>query len=241
MSFVSKATLSPGSPTQPSLNFSDSVNTGLYESSPGVFSIAANGVSMMQVGSNVSVQSQLNMNNNKIIGLAAPTLSTDAATKTYVDTAPVNLSSASGVLGVANGGTGLSSATSGSLLLGNGSSALTVSPVSCDSNNSLVLAGGIRYNSRSIAPSANASILASDFLLLVNNSASVSLNLPSASANPGREYVIVKTSSNILTTLTILPNGTDTMNGGGILSIVLSVQFGKTHLISDGISSWYTL
>jgi hypothetical protein len=123
----------------------------------------------------------LNLNSNKIVNLATPTLSTDAVTKAYVDTADAlsllkasnlsdvanattsrtNLSAAkSGAntditsltglttpLSVVQGGTGDSSITSNSVILGNGSSALSGNLVAPSTSGNVLTSNGTTWTS----------------------------------------------------------------------------------------------
>lgn len=83
--FIGKGTFLPGSTTECSLNFSDSVNTGLYESKTGTLNLVASGTSILQVDTEVKAQAVLNMQSNKITNVATPTSGTDGVNKTYVD------------------------------------------------------------------------------------------------------------------------------------------------------------
>lgn len=63
--------------------------------------------------------------------------------------------------------------------------------------------------------------------------------LPAASAvNAGQHVVVADAAGGIngANTLTVLAAGGDTVNG--VFSVVLSVQYGYTDLVSDGVSAW---
>jgi hypothetical protein len=66
----------------PSFAFSSETNSGVYKASSGVLGFSTLGTQRMNLSS-----SGLNLNSNKITGLGTPTATTDAATKSYVDTA----------------------------------------------------------------------------------------------------------------------------------------------------------
>jgi hypothetical protein len=69
-----------GTPSLPSLSYSSETNTGTYLLSSGIIGFSTLGTQRMTVSAN-----GLDMNSNKVIGVATPTATTDAANKAYVD------------------------------------------------------------------------------------------------------------------------------------------------------------
>lgn len=301
--FIGKGTFQPGSLSECALNFTDSVTTGLYESSTGVLNLAASGTSALQItNTTITAQEPISMSSNKITNLGTPTANSDATTKLYVDTAvggsgltagnglnitssvisavgsstiisapgglsvnssstanqtllssgtvgtaatfgalPLgNSNSVTGTLPVGNGGTGATTFTSNGVLIGNGTSAIGTSSTTLNSAGTMTMAGALNVTTRTVSSGTAVTVAATDYLLIVNNSASLAVNLPAASTNAGRSLVIVKTGSNVLQTITVTPNGSDTINGA-LASVLLSTQYSRVELVCDGVSTWYSL
>jgi hypothetical protein len=75
-------------------------------------------------------------------------------------------------------------------------------------------------------------------ILASASSGNVQVNLPVGAAVPGREYVIKKTDATA-NTITILANGTDTIDGQA--SVVMTIQYQSFSIVSDGAGHWYIL
>ncbi len=300
--FIGKGTFQPGSLAECALNFTDSVTTGLYESSTGVLNLVASGTSYLQLDTKINAQSVIDMGTNKITNLGTPTVNSDATTKLYVDTAvggsgltagdgidittnvisvvgsatilsapagvsvnssstanqlllssgtvgtastfgavPLgNSNSVTGTLVVGNGGTGATTFTTNGVLIGNGTSAVGTSSTTLNSAGTLTMTGAFYVNTRTVSSGVAVTVNATDNLLMVNNSASIAVNLPTASTNAGRYLTIVKTGSNILQTITVTPNGADTINGT-LASVLLTTQYSRITLECDGVSTWYSI
>jgi formylmethanofuran dehydrogenase subunit D len=84
--FIGKGVFSPGSTSECSLNFVDSVNTGIYESATGTLNLVAGGTSYMAISTSILIQGQINMGSNRITGLplSLSANTTDAASVQYV-------------------------------------------------------------------------------------------------------------------------------------------------------------
>jgi hypothetical protein len=298
--FIGKGIYSSGSLTECAINFTNSINTGIYESSTGVINFVAAGTSFIQLDTAVQIQSVANMNSNKIINVATPTAGTDGANKSYVDSAitsveyvagnglnlttltfsvvgsatilsvsggvsvnssatanqvllsagtvgtsatygavPLgNTNSVTGTLVVANGGTGVATFTSNGVLIGNGTGAVQVSSTTLNSAGTMVMTGALFINVRSVSTATTVAVSATDYMLIINNSATVTATLPAASSNIGRQLIIVKTGATSTNQLTITPNGSDTINGT-LLTVALSSQYSRISLTCDGVSTWY--
>ena len=75
-------------------------------------------------------------------------------------------------------------------------------------------------------------------LLVVGATGAVTVNLPSAAlVQPGRTYLIYKDGA--AQTITITPNGSDTINGGALT--LASGARHSTTVMSDGVSVWYPI
>lgn len=303
--FIGKGVFSPGSTTECSLNFSDSVNTGIYESATGKLNMVAAGTSFIQIDTQINMQGIVNMSSNRLTGLPTPTSgqTTDAANVQYVTNAitgstltagngisiissvvavvsanttilvngsgvsvgssatanqillssgtvttaatwgalPLgNANSVTGTLAVGNGGTGATTFASNGVLIGNTTSAIQVSSTTINAAGTMVMAGAFFATTRTVSASTAVAVSATDYLLTVNNSASLAVNLPAIASNTGRVLVIVKLGASILNLLTITANGTDPINGTASGTILLTTQYSRAMLISDGVG-WYSL
>jgi hypothetical protein len=72
--------------------------------------------------------------------------------------------------------------------------------------------------------------------ILCAPAADMIINLPASSGNTGKVYTIQKTNSNAFT-VTIDPNGSETINGAS--NLILSAQYQSVTIYCDG-ANWYT-
>ena len=79
---------------------------------------------------------------------------------------------------------------------------------------------------------------ASDYSIICGGTSSYTISLPQASTCSGRVYVIKKTSASMIYTVTIDPNGTETIDGS--LTRGISTQYDSVMIQSDG-SNWFVL
>lgn len=101
----------------------------------------------------------------------------------------------------------------------------------------LFLSGGITYGV--VSKSANYTATANDHTILCDTSgAGFTLTLPAAASHPGRVYIIRKISADA-NTLTIDPNGTETIDGSST-SLSVIVQWTTTRIQSDG-TNWQNI
>ncbi len=77
------------------------------------------------------------------------------------------------------------------------------------------------------------------YLIELSDTGSVTVTLPQASTESGREYVLIKTGAT--GAITINRSGSDTIDDGSTTSISLTTQYDKVSLISNGSNRWYTL
>jgi hypothetical protein len=232
-------------PTNPQ----DAATKNYVDTKAGTTYVAGNGLlltgnSFSAVGSStiISSGSGLSVNSNAVVGqplLSSGTVGVDAA---YGALALGSATSVSGTLPVNRGGTGAATFTANTLLFGNGTSAIQSSSTTVDSAGSIVMTGALRVNTRSLTSAVNITTNATDYLLNVNNTASITLTLPVSATNAGRKLVIIKTNASASNILTIVADTTlpDTINGS-IASFQLTNQFSYVSLISDGVSSWYVV
>jgi len=73
-------------------------------------------------------------------------------------------------------------------------------------------------------------------LILVNNTANVTVTLPAASGNDGLFYIIKKISS-AANTVTVDGNGTETIDGSAT-NTTINAQYKTLFIVCDG-SNWY--
>jgi hypothetical protein len=74
-------------------------------------------------------------------------------------------------------------------------------------------------------------------IVLCNPSTAITITLPQASVNNGREYSIVNKTANIIT---INTHSGDTIDNGSTTSITLLTQYSKIKLTSDGTTIWFS-
>jgi len=81
-------------------------------------------------------------------------------------------------------------------------------------------------------------VLSTDEVLLITTGASAyTVNLPAAST-AGRKVLVIKVDSGA-GAITVTPNGSDTIEGAA--TKVISSQYGKVGIVSDGTATWYDL
>lgn len=96
---------------------------------------------------------------------------------------------------------------------------------------------GVQAGIRVVVASTTA--VSSDFTILCNaGSVAIVVTLPAASANPGRIYNIKKTDAGA-NTVTITPNGADTIDLAANRVITTAQQ--NIQMQSDGTSGWWLL
>jgi hypothetical protein len=98
----------------------------------------------------------------------------------------------------------------------------------------LQLGGSVSYPV--VSKSAAYTATATDYTILCTTGSSYSITLPAASGCPGRIYVIKKMSA--ANTLTIDPNGAETVDGAATLTV--TTQYASYTIQSDG-SNWVIL
>jgi hypothetical protein len=103
------------------------------------------------------------------------------------------------------------------------------SPVSGFDVNTSVSCGGIR------TVTGNTTLTDTDYMLLVNNSATATITLPAASGVTRREYVIKKISTDT-STVVIDPNGAELIDGAATYTIGSS--YVSVKIKTDG-TNWY--
>lgn len=78
-------------------------------------------------------------------------------------------------------------------------------------------------------------------LYLVNTSAARTINLPAASTVANRRYIFKDSTGSAQTNnISIVPNGTDTIEGLNVTK-VLQTNWGSWTLVNDGTSAWYMI
>jgi len=242
-----------------------SLSTGTLPSDVIASSIGVNAVYPGAVASGiygritgVGTQGQvLNMNSNAINNVGTPLVGTDAATKSYVDTAASTVLlnststwtaqqtytkqitvSTSMVLSGSLLASGGSAGTSGQVLQsqGLGSAPLWIT--------STTLLGGtaiLNQGSASLKVSAKSSsypMTAADFGILGNaTGGAITITLPPAS-NTGLMVFVLKTDSSG-NNVNITAAGSDTIQGSATVN--LTTQYQKRLLIADGVTTWYVI
>lgn len=83
--------------------------------------------------------------------------------------------------------------------------------------------------------SANQTLDSEDQFVEANSGGAFNLTLPANSLNTGRRYIIFNKGAG---TVTILPNGADTINGAASLAVA---QYGTVMLTADGLGMWSAL
>lgn len=170
-----------------------------------------------------------------------------------------------GSLAVANGGTGLSSGTSGGIPYFSSSS--TIASSGALTANQLVIGGGaggapsviaagsvgsyLRINSSGLPAygvyaqntvSSATTLDGSYDYVAVSNSSAFSVTIPAASSYPGKVYVLTKTSSNF-DIATIARSGSDIffLGTGSTTSLTLNTLYESWAIVSNGSSGWIVL
>ncbi|MFQ6615863.1 MAG: hypothetical protein ACE5HZ_03710 [Fidelibacterota bacterium] len=81
-------------------------------------------------------------------------------------------------------------------------------------------------------------ISASDYLILVNNTTTTSVTLPTAVGIKGRRYIIKRIGATAAMYVNVYPSGTETIDGGASTSV--NEQWNWVEIISDG-SNWLVI
>jgi hypothetical protein len=74
-----------------------------------------------------------------------------------------------------------------------------------------------------------------DQFVEANAAGAFDITLPASSLNTGRRYVVFNKGAGVVT---IMPNGSDTINGSASIDIA---QYGTVMLTSDGLGMWSAL
>jgi len=181
---------------------------------------------MAQKNKLVTQLGALNLNNHKITGLATPVATTDAATKAYVDSSATVGTITSGTwhgstITVPYGGTGATSLTANSILLGNGTSAITASGMSFASTtlslgtgNGISIDGPVQYTKVLFAAQSNngsttgSALTGYQGLILTGSSvANYTVTLPAASNG---QIFTLSSVGGVSGTFTLNASGSDT-------------------------------
>jgi hypothetical protein len=149
-----------------------------------------------------------------------------------------------GIVGIANGGTNLSTTpTSGQLLIGNGTN-YTLSTLTAGTGIAVANSvGGITISTTgttaTATKSANYTILSSDSIIFCNTSGGpFTLTLPSPSAMAGKVYRIIDSTGSFQTNnLTLAPNASESIEGLAA-SKVLQTAWGFFTVTTDG-TNWF--
>jgi hypothetical protein len=83
--------------------------------------------------------------------------------------------------------------------------------------------------------SANQTLDSEDQFVEANSGGAFNLTLPASSLNTGRRYIVFNKGAG---TVTVLPNGSDTINGAASLALA---QYESSMLTSDGLGMWSSL
>lgn len=88
---------------------------------------------------------------------------------------------------------------------------------------------------------ATLNLSATDNLFMIECvfSGNATITLPTAVSSPGKQYYIIKRSSNA-NTLTINVSGSDTIDGVETSVVALVDPYNRIRLCSNGISIWYS-
>jgi hypothetical protein len=101
---------------------------------------------------------------------------------------------------------------------------------------SAVLSEGVRYVFN-IVPDISYTLLSTDYAVEFSNTLAVSVSLPPAS-NKGQTFLLISTGAT--GAVTINRAGADVIDAGAT-SIVLSSQYDRVRLMSNGVDKWYSL
>lgn len=166
-----------------------------------------------------------------------------ATSGVYSTSSTVNVGSeVTGVLPVANGGTGASSLTSNNVILGNGTSAVNF--VAPGSNGNVLTSNGTTWISSAPSGTANLNVTtetttynattANDLILANPSGGAFTINLPAASGNTGKVLRFKKISSDF-NAVTIDGNASETIDGA--TTTTLNTNNETLTIVCDG-TNW---